>query len=109
MNGRSHTGDQPGRSQIGTNVSDTRGRHREAMARQTSPHRPHLQADTQGQQWDDADWDVAELSEDAAEPDETPGQRTSRLLARSESGDLNARPRRSGRRLLWRSVVTLAV
>jgi hypothetical protein len=35
------------------------------MARQTSPHRPHLQADTQGQQWDEADWDVADEFEDA--------------------------------------------
>lgn len=76
------------------------------MARQTSPQRPHLQADTQGQQWDDADWDVADPLEDAAEHDEAAGQR--RLLARSDSGGLDAHPRRSGGRLLRRTVATLA-
>ncbi|BAM89684.1 hypothetical protein S58_36910 [Bradyrhizobium oligotrophicum S58] len=79
------------------------------MARQTSPHRPHLQADTQGQQWDDADWDVADPSEDTAEHDEVAGQRARRLLARSDSSDLGARPRKPGGRLLRRTVVTLAV
>ncbi|MGJ5179666.1 DUF3971 domain-containing protein [Bradyrhizobium oligotrophicum] len=85
------------------------------MARQTSPHRPHLQADTQGQQWDDADWDVADMSEEAAAHDEAGGQRPHRLLSRSDtdvaglSRNGALRPRRRGRRLLLRGVIAFAV
>ncbi|NPU63782.1 hypothetical protein HL667_02100 [Bradyrhizobium sp. 83012] len=81
------------------------------MARQTSPHRPHLQADTQGQQWDDADWDVTDQSEDAAEHDEAAGQRARRLLSRADSGRSgeSSPRRRPGGRLLWRCVVSLVV
>ncbi|WP_315798537.1 DUF3971 domain-containing protein [Bradyrhizobium sp. SZCCHNRI3043] len=83
------------------------------MARQTSPHRPHLQADTQGQQWDEADWDVADQYEAAAEPDERAGQRGRRLLSRSDSGESTgrfggSRPRVPGGRMVKRVVVTLA-
>ncbi|WP_315755596.1 MULTISPECIES: DUF3971 domain-containing protein [unclassified Bradyrhizobium] len=83
------------------------------MARQTSPHRPHLQADTQGQQWDEADWDVADQYEAAAEPDERAGQRGRRLLSRSDSGESTGRlgglrPRVPGGRMVKRVVVTLA-
>ncbi|MDU3046652.1 hypothetical protein, partial [Bradyrhizobium sp.] len=56
------------------------------MARQTSPHRPHLQADTQGQQWDDADWDTAHPHDADAAHDEIAGQRVRRLLSRDDSG-----------------------
>ncbi|WP_315720290.1 MULTISPECIES: DUF3971 domain-containing protein [unclassified Bradyrhizobium] len=81
------------------------------MARQTSPHRPHLQADTQGQQWDDADWDVTGQFEDAAEHDEAAGQRARRLLSRADSGrsDESSPRRRPGGRLLRRCVVSLVV
>ncbi|WP_316202045.1 MULTISPECIES: DUF3971 domain-containing protein [unclassified Bradyrhizobium] len=83
------------------------------MARQTSPHRPHLQADTQGQQWDEADWDVADQYEAAAEHDETVGQRARRLLSRPDSGGSTgrfgwARPRLPGGRVAKRIVITLA-
>ncbi|MGJ4894051.1 DUF3971 domain-containing protein [Bradyrhizobium oligotrophicum] len=83
------------------------------MARQTSPHRPHLQADTQGQQWDEADWDVADQYEAAAEHDETVGQRARRLLSRPDSGGSTgrfgwARPRLPGGRVAKRVVITLA-
>ncbi|MGJ5131599.1 YhdP family protein [Bradyrhizobium oligotrophicum] len=83
------------------------------MARQTSPHRPHLQADTQGQQWDEADWDVANQYEAAAEHDETVGQRARRLLSRPDSGGSTgrfgwARPRLPGGRVAKRIVITLA-
>ncbi|MGJ4947521.1 YhdP family protein [Bradyrhizobium sp. HKCCYLS20291] len=78
------------------------------MARQTSPHRPHLQADTQGQQWDDADWDVADLPEDAAEHDEAAGTRARRLLSRSSAVGAERIERRKGR-LLRRSLVSLVL
>ncbi|WP_316178932.1 DUF3971 domain-containing protein [Bradyrhizobium sp. SZCCHNRI1009] len=78
------------------------------MARQTSPQRPHLQADTQGQQWDEADWDVA-----AAEHDEMVGQRARSLLSRPDSSGSTgrfggARPRLPGGRVAKRVVITLA-
>ncbi|MGJ5041296.1 MULTISPECIES: DUF3971 domain-containing protein [unclassified Bradyrhizobium] len=81
------------------------------MARQTSPHRPHLQADTQGQQWDEADWDVADQYEAAAEHDETVGQRARRLLSRPDSGGSTGRfgwARLPGGRVAKRVVITLA-
>ncbi|XUM21297.1 DUF3971 domain-containing protein [Bradyrhizobium oligotrophicum S58] len=83
------------------------------MARQTSPHRPHLQADTQGQQWDEADWDVADQYEAAAEHDEMVGQRARRLLSRPDSGGSTgrfggARSRLPGGRVAKRVVITLA-
>ncbi|MGJ4962244.1 YhdP family protein [Bradyrhizobium sp. HKCCYLRH3061] len=83
------------------------------MARQTSPQRPHLQADTQGQQWDEADWDVADQYEAAAEHDEMVGQRARSLLSRPDSGGSTgrfggARPRLPGGRVAKRVVITLA-
>ncbi|CCE02988.1 DUF3971 domain-containing protein [Bradyrhizobium sp. STM 3809] len=81
------------------------------MARQTSPQRPHLQADTQGQQWDDADWHAAEHSEEHVEHDEAAEQRARRLLSRSDSklsgGLSTAQPRRG--RVLRRFVVSLGL
>ncbi|WP_425601285.1 DUF3971 domain-containing protein [Bradyrhizobium ontarionense] len=83
------------------------------MARQTSPHRPHLQADTQGQQWDDADLDLADQHEDAAEHDEVAEQRARRLLERSDSGLRGTadglRPRMSGRRWVKRVAMALTL
>ncbi|MGJ5207132.1 YhdP family protein [Bradyrhizobium sp. HKCCYLR20261] len=89
------------------------------MARQTSPHRPHLQADTQGQQWDDADWDVADQYEDAPHEhdeayDPAAGQRTRRLLSHADSHDGTSRggglrSRAPGGRLIKRVVLTLTV
>ncbi|MGJ4913358.1 DUF3971 domain-containing protein [Bradyrhizobium oligotrophicum] len=83
------------------------------MARQTSPQRPHLQADTQGQQWDEADWDVADQYEAAAEHDEMVGQRARSLLSRPDprgsTGRFGgARPRLPGGRVAKRVVITLA-
>ncbi|MGJ5078627.1 YhdP family protein [Bradyrhizobium sp. SZCCHNS3002] len=83
------------------------------MARQTSPQRPHLQADTQGQQWDEADWDVADQYEAAAEHDEMVGQRARSLLSRPDSSGSTgrfggARPRLPGGRVAKRVVITLA-
>ncbi|MGJ5091763.1 DUF3971 domain-containing protein [Bradyrhizobium oligotrophicum] len=83
------------------------------MARQTSPQRPHLQADTQGQQWDEADWDVADQYEAAAEHDEMVGQRARSLLSRPDSGGSTgrfggARPRLPDGRVAKRVVITLA-
>ncbi|CAL77310.1 conserved hypothetical protein [Bradyrhizobium sp. ORS 278] len=81
------------------------------MARQTSPQRPHLQADTQGQQWDDADWHAAEHSEEHVEHDEAAEQRARRLLSRSDSkltGALARTPSRRGR-LVRRCLASLAL
>src|SRR5450631_4066750 len=53
-------------------------RHREAMARNTSPQGSSPRADVQPSQWDDADWDQ--------DHDEAAGHRARRLLSRSNSG-----------------------
>ena len=65
IDGRASGGDQPQR------------RHREAMARNTSPQGSNPRAEVQISQWDDADgW----------EQDEAAGHRARRLLSRSNSG-----------------------
>src|SRR5450631_402635 len=53
-------------------------RHREAMARNTSPQGSSPRADVEPSQWDDADWDQ--------DHDEAAGHRARRLLSRSNSG-----------------------
>ena len=57
------------------------------MARNTSPQRPNLQAETQAGQWDRADWDHARVHDDSGgdEHDEVAGHHARRLLSRSNS------------------------
>ncbi|CCE08957.1 conserved hypothetical protein [Bradyrhizobium sp. STM 3843] len=59
------------------------------MARNTSPQRPNLQAETQAGQWDHADWDHARLHDDSdvdeREHDDVAGHHARRLLSRSNS------------------------
>src|SRR5450432_2743127 len=70
-----------GQSQDGDQSYNQR-RHREAMARNTSPQGSNqgsnLRADVQPSQWDDADWDQ--------DHDEAARKRARRLLSRSDSG-----------------------
>src|SRR5260370_748459 len=65
LDGRGLGGDQPYNQR----------RHREAMARNTSPQELSPRADGQPPQWDDADWEQ--------DHDEAPGHRAPRLLSRS--------------------------
>lgn len=65
--------DEPG---LGGDQSYNQRRHREAMARNTSPKESNPRADIQLSQWDEADWDQ----------DEAAGHRARRLLSRSNSG-----------------------
>src|SRR6266568_8558705 len=51
---RSLRRDEP---RLGGNQTYNQRQHREAMARNTSPHGPSPRADAQPSQWDDADWD----------------------------------------------------
>jgi Protein of unknown function len=67
VDGRDHGGDQ----------SKNQRRHREAMARNTSPQGSNPRADVQLSQWDDAGWDQ--------EHDEAAGHRARRLLSGSSS------------------------
>ena len=87
-------------------------RHREAMARNTSPQGSNqgsnLRADVQPSQWDDADWDQ--------DHDEAAGHRARRLLSRSNSGfhrlgdNIGALSRwLSGERWVRRLAVAIAV
>jgi hypothetical protein len=62
---------------LGGDQSDNQRRHREAMARNTSPQGSNPRADVQLSQWDDAGWDH--------EHDEAAGHRARRLLSRSNS------------------------
>src|SRR5258708_11606100 len=68
LDGRGLGGDQPYNQR----------RHREAMARNTSPQELSPRADVQPPQWNDADWDQ--------DHDEAAGHRARRLLSRSGSG-----------------------
>src|ERR1035437_5798220 len=63
---------------LGGDQSHNQRRHREAMARNTSPQGSKPRADVQPSQWDDADWDQ--------DHDEAAGHRARRLLSRSNSG-----------------------
>src|SRR6202162_5164656 len=63
---------------LGGDQSYHQRRHREAMARNTSPQGSSPRADVQPSQWDDADWDQ--------DHDEVAGHRARRLLSRSNSG-----------------------
>jgi hypothetical protein len=63
---------------LGGDLSHNYRRHREAMARNTSPQRSDAPADAQLSQWDDAAWDQ--------DHDEAAGHRARRLLARPSSG-----------------------
>ena len=59
-------------------INSPQRRHREAMARNTSPKGSNPRADAQPSQWDDAGWDQ--------DHDEAAGHRARRLLSRSSSG-----------------------
>src|SRR6266849_814925 len=63
---------------LGGDQSYHQRRHREAMARNTSPQESNPRADVQPSQWDDADWDQ--------DHDEAAGHRARRLLSGSSSG-----------------------
>src|ERR1700730_11532155 len=63
---------------LGGDQSHNQRRHREAMARNTSPQGSGPRADVQPSQWDDADWDQ--------DHDEAARRRARRLLSRSNSG-----------------------
>src|ERR1700727_3065058 len=63
---------------LGGDLSYNQRRHREAMARNTSPKRSDPGADAQPSQWDDAAWDQ--------DQDEAAGHRARRLLSRPSSG-----------------------
>src|SRR5450759_972093 len=63
---------------LGGDQSHNQRRHREAMARNTSPQGSKPRADVQPSQWDDADWDQ--------DHDEAAGHRARRLLSMSNSG-----------------------
>src|SRR6266852_4009659 len=63
---------------LGGDQSYPQRRHREAMARNTSPQGSKPRADVQLSQWDDADWDQ--------DHDEAAGHRARRLLSGSNSG-----------------------
>jgi hypothetical protein len=63
---------------LGGNQSHHQRRHREAMARNTSPQGSNPRADVQLSQWDDAAWDQ--------DHDEAAGHRARRLLSKRNSG-----------------------
>jgi hypothetical protein len=63
---------------LGGDLSHNQRRHREAMARNTSPQRSDPPADAPHPQWDDAAWDQ--------DHDEAAGHRARRLLSRQSSG-----------------------
>ncbi|HEY0568191.1 MAG TPA: hypothetical protein VGD13_08730, partial [Xanthobacteraceae bacterium] len=63
---------------LGGDQSYSQRRHREAMARNTSPKAPNPRADVELSQWDDAGWDQ--------DHDEAAGHRARRLLSKSNSG-----------------------
>src|SRR6195256_5601433 len=63
---------------LGGNQSHHQRRHREAMARNTSPQGSNPRADVQLSQWDDAAWDQ--------DHDEAAGHRARRLLSKKNSG-----------------------
>src|SRR3954467_15066987 len=63
---------------LGGDQSYSQRRHREAMARNTSPQAPNPRADVEASQWSDAGWDQ--------DHDEAAGHRARRLLSKSNSG-----------------------
>src|SRR3954447_18495916 len=62
---------------LGREQTYKQGQHREAMARNTSPHGSNPPADVPPSHWDDADWDQ--------DHDEASGDRARRLLSGSSS------------------------
>lgn len=93
---------------LGGDQSYPQRRHREAMARNTSPQGSKPRADVQPSHWDDSDWDQ--------DHDEAAGHRARRLLSNSNSGfhrigDKCGHLRRwlSGERWVKRLAVVIAV
>lgn len=93
---------------LGGDQSYPQRRHREAMARNTSPQGSKPRADVQLSHWDDSDWDQ--------DHDEAAGHRARRLLSNSSSGfhrigDKFGHLRRwlSGERWVKRLAVVIAV
>jgi len=99
-------------SQAAGNPSDTRRRHREAMARSTSPQQPNLHGHARAKQCDDTDWDRNshdsyhdEHGQDHNhnhDHDDAARHRVRRLLSRSNSS-MHAVADRYGKMLRWLS------